>query len=196
MLSRDVNGYVPPTGTQSRGCCCLWARAWFGCGACRQHGIAAENRLVVQRSTHGFQTKWAQGMSMTCRIGILTISDVQRGNTEDKAARRFMRGLRAAHQPVAGSGKVIPDDSRNQAALCEMSDVEGCSLIVTPRHGPALRDVRRKRPKRCAAKMLPGSRADAQRIAEIVPTAILVAQTAGIAARSLILNYRANFSDR
>ena len=79
------------------------------------------------------------------RIGILTISDrASRGEYEDKGGPAikawFERVLISPWQAVA---RVIPDEQALiEATLCELSDAENCSLIVTTGGtGPALRDV-------------------------------------------------------
>src|SRR5450759_5802243 len=79
------------------------------------------------------------------RIGILTISDrASSGEYEDKGGPAirawFTRVLTSQWQAVA---KVIPDEQPQiEAALRELSDVEGCCLIVTTGGtGPAVRDI-------------------------------------------------------
>ena len=68
------------------------------------------------------------------RIGILTISDrASRGEYEDKGGPAiqawFSQVLTSPWEAVA---RVIPDEQPLiEAALRELSDVEGCSLIVT-----------------------------------------------------------------
>src|SRR5665811_331617 len=94
------------------------------------------------------------------RIGILTISDrASRGEYEDKGGPAirawFTRVLTSQWQPVA---KVIPDEQPQiEAALRELSDVEGCCLIVTTGGtGPALRDVTPEATEAVCSKMMPG----------------------------------------
>ncbi len=127
------------------------------------------------------------------RIGILTVSDrASRGEYEDKGGPAihawFTRVLTSPWQAVA---RVIPDEQPLiEAALCEMSDVEGCSLIVTTGGtGPALRDVTPEATEAVCSKMLPGF-GELMRTASLkfVPTAILSRQTAGIRGKCLILN--------
>lgn len=127
------------------------------------------------------------------RIGILTVSDrASRGEYEDQGGPAihawFTRVLTSPWQAVA---MVIPDEQiQIEAALCEMSDVEECSLIVTTGGtGPALRDVTPEATEAVCSKMLPGF-GELMRAASLkfVPTAILSRQTAGIRGKSLILN--------
>ena len=127
------------------------------------------------------------------RIGILTVSDrASRGEYEDKGGPAihawFKRVLISRWEPVA---KVIPDEQTQiEAALRELSDIEGCSLIVTTGGtGPALRDVTPEATEAVCGKMMPGF-GELMRSASLkfVPTAILSRQTAGIRGNSLIVN--------
>jgi molybdopterin adenylyltransferase len=127
------------------------------------------------------------------RIGIVTISDrASHGEYEDKGgpAMRawFTRVLTCPWEAVA---RVIPDEqSLIEATLIELSDVVGCSLIVTTGGtGPALRDVTPEATEAVCEKMLPGF-GEQMRAASLkfVLTAILSRQTAGVRGKSLILN--------
>jgi molybdopterin adenylyltransferase len=127
------------------------------------------------------------------RIGILTISDrASRGEYEDKGGPAmhawFSRVLTSPWEAVA---RVIPDEQvQIEEALIELSDVEGCSLIVTTGGtGPAARDVTPEATEAVCQKMMPGF-GELMRTASLkfVPTAILSRQTAGIRGKSLILN--------
>lgn len=127
------------------------------------------------------------------RIGILTISDrASRGEYEDRGGPAihtwFTRVLTSPWQAVA---KVIPDEQPLiETALCELSDVEGCCLIVTTGGtGPALRDVTPEATEAVCSKMMPGF-GELMRSASLkfVPTAILSRQTAGIRGKCLIVN--------
>lgn len=127
------------------------------------------------------------------RIGILTVSDrASRGEYQDlggPAIHEWLnRVLTVEWQAVA---RVIPDEQAQiEAALRELSDVQGCCLIVTTGGtGPALRDVTPEATETVCEKMLPGF-GELMRAASLkfVPTAILSRQTAGIRGRSLIVN--------
>ncbi|KAF0206114.1 MAG: molybdopterin [Gallionellaceae bacterium] len=129
----------------------------------------------------------------TAKIGILTISDrASRGEYEDKGGPAmhawFSRVLTSPWDAVA---RVIPDEQPLiEATLIEMSDVLGCSLIVTTGGtGPALRDVTPEATEAVCEKMMPGF-GELMRAASLkfVPTAILSRQTAGIRGKSLIIN--------
>ena len=129
----------------------------------------------------------------TAKIGILTISDrASRGEYEDKGGPAihawFTRVLTSPWQAVA---KIIPDEQPQiEAALRELSDIQGCCLIVTTGGtGPALRDVTPEATEAVCEKMMPGF-GELMRSASLkfVPTAILSRQTAGIRGKSLIIN--------
>jgi molybdopterin adenylyltransferase len=74
--------------------------------------------------------------------------------------------------------------------LVELADVEHCSLIVTTGGtGPALRDVTPEATEAICQKMLPGFGELMRQVSlQIVPTAILSRQSAGIRGTSLIIN--------
>lgn len=129
----------------------------------------------------------------SARIGILTVSDrASRGEYQDLGGPAihawFTRSLSSPWQAV---GKVIPDEQPEiEAALRHLSDVEGCSLIVTTGGtGPAPRDVTPEATEAVCSKLLPGF-GELMRTASLkfVPTAILSRQTAGIRGKCLIVN--------
>ncbi|MDD2721827.1 MAG: molybdopterin adenylyltransferase [Gallionella sp.] len=127
------------------------------------------------------------------KIGFLTVSDrASRGEYEDKGGPAmqawFTRVLTSPWQAVA---QVIADEQAQiEAAIRQMSDEEGCCLIVTTGGtGPALRDVTPEATEAVCEKMLPGF-GELMRSASLkfVPTAILSRQTAGIRGKCLIIN--------
>ncbi len=127
------------------------------------------------------------------QIGILTISDrASQGVYEDKGGPAIQDWLtKALASPWDAVTRVIPDEqSLIEAALIELVDVKGCSLVVTTGGtGPALRDVTPEATEAVCSKMLPGF-GELMRSASLkfVPTAILSRQTAGIRGRCLIVN--------
>ena len=127
------------------------------------------------------------------RIGILTVSDrASRGEYEDKGGPAinawFSRVLTTPWEVVA---RVIPDEQALiEQTLIDLSDNEGCCLIVTTGGtGPARRDVTPEATEAVCQKMMPGF-GELMRTASLrfVPTAILSRQTAGIRGKSLIVN--------
>ena len=127
------------------------------------------------------------------RIGILTISDrASRGEYEDLGGPAIRAWFtRVLNSPWEAVALVIPDEQPLiEAALVELSDIEGCSLIVTTGGtGPAPRDVTPEATIAVCSKMMPGF-GELMRIESLkfVPTAILSRQTAGIRGKSLIVN--------
>ena len=127
------------------------------------------------------------------RIGILTISDrASRGEYEDKGGPALHAWLaRVLTSPWEAVARVIPDEQPLiEAALIELCDVAGCSLIVTTGGtGPAARDVTPEATEAVCEKMMPGF-GELMRSAslKVVPTAILSRQTAGIRGKCLIVN--------
>jgi molybdopterin adenylyltransferase len=134
----------------------------------------------------------SEGQSIA-RIGILTVSDrASRGIYEDKGGPAIHAWLtRALLSPWEAVARVIPDEAPQiEAALCALSDVEQCSLIVTTGGtGPALRDITPEASEAVCGKMLPGFGELMRSVSlKIVPTAILSRQTAGIRGKTLIIN--------
>ncbi len=127
------------------------------------------------------------------RIGIVTISDrASRGEYEDKGGPAIQAWLdRVLSSPWEGVVRVIPDErALIEDTLVELSDHEGCSLIVTTGGtGPAARDVTPEATEAVCQKMMPGF-GELMRMEslKVVPTAILSRQTAGIRGKSFIIN--------
>lgn len=127
------------------------------------------------------------------RIGIVTVSDrASRGIYEDKGGPAIHDELsRLIASPWIAEPRVIPDDLDGiVATLTELSDVAGCGLIVTTGGtGPAPRDVTPEATEQVCQKMMPGFGELMRKVSlEVVPTAILSRQTAGIRGSSLIVN--------
>ena len=129
----------------------------------------------------------------SARIGIVTVSDrASRGDYEDKGGPAIRAWLdRVLIGPWEAVTRVIPDEQKLiETTLIELSDVAGCSLIVTTGGtGPAARDVTPEATEAVCRKMMPGF-GELMRTAslKIVPTAILSRQTAGIRGKSFIIN--------
>ncbi len=127
------------------------------------------------------------------KIGIVTVSDrASSGEYEDRGGPAIKGELEAMlKSPFQPLSRIVPDESaRVEAALIELSDTEGCCLIITTGGtGPALRDITPDATRAVIDKELPGfgelMRAESLKK---VPTAILSRQTAGIRGTSLIIN--------
>ena len=130
---------------------------------------------------------------MTARIGILTVSDrASRGEYEDEsgpAIRAFLDEILTSEwEPVY---RVVPDErERIEAELARMADEDGCCLVVTTGGtGPAVRDVTPEATEAVCDKILDGFGEQMRAVSlQVVPTAILSRQIAGIRATTLIVN--------
>jgi molybdopterin adenylyltransferase len=129
---------------------------------------------------------------MTCRIGILTISDrASQGVYEDRSGPAIRDTLRAyLTSPWTEDYRVIPDERPViEATLIAMVDA-GCRLVVTTGGtGPAARDVTPEATEAVCDRMMPGF-GELMRAVSLksVPTAILSRQTAGLRGGTLIIN--------
>jgi molybdopterin adenylyltransferase len=126
-------------------------------------------------------------------VGVLTVSDrASRGEYEDKGGPGIVAAL---SDILAGDWRavmrVVPDEKPAiEAALRELADAEGCSLILTTGGtGPAPRDVTPEATEAVCERLLPGF-GELMRTASLkeVPTAILSRQIAGTRGSSLIVN--------
>ena len=127
------------------------------------------------------------------RIGIVSISDrASSGVYEDKGLPALKDWLtKALKNPITFEARLIPDEQAGiSAALIELVDVAGCSLVLTTGGtGPALRDVTPEATLAVAHKEMPGFGEQMRQISlKFVPTAILSRQCAVIRGNSLIIN--------
>ncbi len=129
----------------------------------------------------------------TARIGVLTVSDrASRGQYSDRggpAIREYLAEVLTS--PWEAIGRVVPDEvDQVEDALRELSDDEGCCLVVTTGGtGPAQRDVTPEATQAVAEKLMPGFGELMRKVSlEAVPNAILSRQTAAIRGRCLIVN--------
>jgi molybdopterin adenylyltransferase len=130
---------------------------------------------------------------MSVPIGILTVSDrASQGVYEDRGGPAIRAELqRFLLTPWNAVARIVPDEQAAiEAALRELCDIEGCSLVVTTGGtGPSPRDVTPEATEAVSDKMMPGFGELMRAVSlRVVPTAILSRQTAGIRGRSLIVN--------
>ena len=132
-------------------------------------------------------------MSAIARIGIVTVSDrASAGVYEDEggpAIRDYFE--RVLTSPWEAVPRLVPDDRERIArTLIDLSDREGCCLVVTTGGtGPAPRDVTPEATQDVIEKPMPGFGELMRQVSLAkVPTAILSRQTAGIRGRTLIVN--------
>jgi molybdopterin adenylyltransferase len=129
----------------------------------------------------------------TARIGIVTVSDRASAGVYEDLGGPAIRDFFTTHltSEWVGVARLVPDEiPAVSAALIELADVEGCSLIVTTGGtGPAPRDITPEATEAVCDKMMPGFGELMRQVSlAIVPTAILSRQTAGIRGSSLIVN--------
>ena len=128
-----------------------------------------------------------------CRFGVLTASDrASTGGYEDLSGPAIEQFLsEAVTSPWEVVRRLVPDEQELiEAALVELIDAEGCSVIVTTGGtGPAPRDVTPEATEAVCERMLPGFGEQMRAISlRHVATAVLSRQTAGIRGSALILN--------
>ena len=128
-----------------------------------------------------------------CRFGVPTASDrASAGDYEDLSGPAIEQFLdEAVTSPWEVVRRLVPDEPvLIEAALVELVDAEGCSVVVTTGGtGPAPRDVTPEATEAVCERMLPGFGEQMRAISlRHVPTAVLSRQTAGIRGSSLILN--------
>ena len=132
-------------------------------------------------------------MVTPARIGIVTVSDrASRGEYEDlggPAIRQWLDSALACEWEAV-SRIVADEQDQIEQVLCELSDREGCCLVVTTGGtGPARRDITPEATVAVCDKILEGFGELMRSVSlQFVPTAILSRQTAGIRNRSLIIN--------
>lgn len=127
------------------------------------------------------------------RIGVVTVSDrASQGVYADKGGPAILATLtRLIASPWVAESRLIPDDHDGiVATLTGLVDQVGCGLIVTTGGtGPAPRDVTPEATEQVCDKMMPGFGELMRKVSlEVVPTAILSRQTAGIRGSCLIVN--------
>jgi molybdopterin adenylyltransferase len=132
------------------------------------------------------------GMTIA-RIGIVTVSDrASAGIYRDLGGPAIRDELaRILTSPWTAEARIAPDEhAAIEAALLELCDVLGCSLVVTTGGtGPAPRDITPEVTEAVCQKMMPGFGELMRSVSlKTVPTAILSRQTAGIRGRTLIVN--------
>jgi len=127
------------------------------------------------------------------RIGVLVVSDrASAGIYEDKggaAVTDFLKKVIYSNWIIIS--KIVPDGAESVAsALIELSDGEGCDLILTTGGtGPSPRDLTPEGTQMVISRELPGFGELMRRVSlDQVPTAILSRQLAGTRDRSLIVN--------
>lgn len=127
------------------------------------------------------------------KIGLVSVSDrASQGIYEDKGLPSLKEWLDAAViNPKTYIERLIPDEQALiETTLIELSDKEGCSLILTTGGtGPYPRDVTPDATLAVADRLMPGFGEQMRQVSlYFVPTAILSRQVGVIRKNSLILN--------
>ena len=130
---------------------------------------------------------------MNARIGIVTVSDrASRGEYEDRggpAIHEYLDGVLTCDWEAVA--RVVPDErSQVETTLLELCDEQACCLVITTGGtGPAIRDITPEATEAVCDKMMPGFGELMRSVSlQVVPTAILSRQTAGIHGNTLLLN--------
>jgi molybdopterin adenylyltransferase len=131
------------------------------------------------------------------KVGRVTCSDrASAGIYEDTGGPEIERVFKGIWtEPVEFVARIIPDEiAEIEAALCHLSDQEGCPLIITTGGtGFAERDVTPEATRLVIKRELPGFGEIMRSISfAVAPTSILSRATAGVRARSLIINLPGN----
>jgi molybdopterin adenylyltransferase len=126
------------------------------------------------------------------QIGILTVSDrASRGEYDDRGGPGITDYLnRVLTSPWTPRFCMVPDEQGLIEQAIRDLVADGCAMVLTTGGtGPASRDVTPEATEAVCDKKLPGF-GEAMRAAslQVVPTAILSRQTAGIHRRALIVN--------
>jgi molybdopterin adenylyltransferase len=135
----------------------------------------------------------SEATSAAVPIGVVTVSDrATRGIYEDLSGPAIEAYLTEVLSTPFRIEKRLVEDERPaiEAALIDLCDVAGCSLVVTTGGtGPAPRDVTPEALVAVCDRMMPGfGEAMRAKSLTIVPTAILSRQEAGLRGSSLIIN--------
>lgn len=129
----------------------------------------------------------------TFRVGIVTVSDrASRGEYQDRGGPAIEQWLQSALKtPWQAIPMLVADEwIEIEEALKRLCDKERCHLVVTTGGtGPAPRDITPDVTEAVCGKLMPGFGELMRSVSlQIVPTAILSRQTAGIRGGSLIVN--------
>lgn len=126
-------------------------------------------------------------------FGVITVSDrASKGEYEDEGGPAILAFFNEAiNSPWQAHYRCVADDiSAIKAAIIELADVVGCSVIVTTGGtGPAIRDVTPEATEEVCERIMPGFGEQMRAISlKFVPTAILSRQVGGTRGKSLIFN--------
>ncbi len=127
------------------------------------------------------------------KIGIVTVSDrASRGEYEDRGGPAIEKYLtEVLTSPWEKVTRVVPDEiSVLKLTLEELCEDQNCCMIITTGGtGPSKRDITPEVTEKFCDKLLPGFGEMMRKISfEIVPTALLSRQTAGVKGNTFLIN--------
>jgi len=131
--------------------------------------------------------------SQPVRFGVVTVSDrASAGVYEDRGGPAIREFLDArVVTPHEYETRLVADERPDiEAALVELVDEHQCCLVVTTGGtGPAVRDITPEATEAVCERMLPGFGELMRSVSlQVVPTAILSRQTAGVRGHAVIIN--------
>lgn len=127
------------------------------------------------------------------RFGVVTVSDrASAGVYEDRGGPAIREFLDAhVSTPHDYEARLVADERPDiEAVLIELVDEHRCCLVVTTGGtGPAVRDITPEATEAVCERMLPGFGELMRSVSlQVVPTAILSRQTAGVRGGAVIIN--------
>jgi molybdopterin adenylyltransferase len=145
----------------------------------------------MKRITEGMATSDHVGDHAV--LGIVTVSDrASQGTYDDEGGPAILSFFsEAIKSSWTAHYRCVPDEQKNiEAALIELCDEMGCSVVVTTGGtGPAPRDITPEATEAVCDRMMPGFGEQMRSISlAFVPTAILSRQVGGLRGGSLIFN--------
>ncbi|MEM9513994.1 MAG: molybdopterin adenylyltransferase [Actinomycetota bacterium] len=126
------------------------------------------------------------------QIGIVTVSDrASRGEYEDRggpAIREYLE--RVLTSDWQARAEVVPDEQPEvERTIQQLAAAGSCLILTTGGTGPAPRDVTTEATEAVCSKLMPGFGEAMRAVSlQVVPTAILSRQTAGICDGALVIN--------
>ncbi|HIF16182.1 MAG TPA: molybdopterin adenylyltransferase [Candidatus Poseidoniales archaeon] len=149
-----------------------------------------EGHSLAQWQLSGGET---ESIGDSALFGIITVSDrASKGEYEDEGGPAILGFFaEAINSPWQAHYRCVPDEiPAIKAAIIELADEVGCSVIVTTGGtGPAIRDVTPEATEAVCERILPGFGEQMRAISlKFVPTAILSRQIGGTRGKSIIFN--------
>jgi len=152
-------------------------------------------RLIPKRIGYGLEMSESEQQPQppaSARVGIVTVSDrASRGQYQDRGGPAIHEYLdRVLASGWSAIAELVPDEQeRVERAIRKLAAAGCCLILTTGGTGPALRDVTPEATEAACNKMLPGFGEVMRAVSlQVVPTAILSRQTAGVCDGALVIN--------